>query len=382
MAKKAKSDPVLTAERREAPLPVAREVLRFAQIIGQDRAIDTLSAAVSSQRLHHAWIFSGPTGVGKFTTALSFAAALLDPDSKPDTQGRLTPPADSYVQRLIASGTHPDVHIIRKELAEHSRDPATRKSKQTNIAVEVVREFFLEPATRTRQVNVSSRAHKILIIDEAHMLDQYGQNAVLKTLEEPSEGTIIILVTNNEDRLLPTVRSRSQRIVFTPLDDASMKRWLASRGIPALPEWLAHFAAGSPGTVLWAQEFGLDAFHAPVEAGIDAMASGRFKHDLGKSINALADKIAERLGEETDQASKDVAGKAGAADALKLTASILDRRLRRALAAGEDAERWIEALERIPEAERFAASNVNRAFVMDNLAAGIWRALTAARAPA
>ena len=69
------------------------------QILGQQRAIETLDAAIQSGRIHHAWIFHGPAGVGKFTTALAFAAAILDPDMTPDLSGRVRPDPDSPVQR-------------------------------------------------------------------------------------------------------------------------------------------------------------------------------------------------------------------------------------------------------------------------------------------
>ena len=87
-----------------------------------------------SGRFPHAWIFSGPRGVGKFTTALALAERLLGPASA----------------RLIAAGTHPDLHVIRKELAAYCDDPEIRTRKLTNIPVAVIRQWITGGAVGDR----------------------------------------------------------------------------------------------------------------------------------------------------------------------------------------------------------------------------------------
>jgi DNA polymerase-3 subunit delta' len=154
--------------------------------------------------------------VGKFTTALAFAAVILDPSSQPDLSGVIEPDPESASQQLLAAGTHPDLHIITKELAVVSRVDSVRDSKQRNIAKAVLEEFLLEPAARTGSMN-GALASKVFIVDEAELIDGVGQNSLLKTLEEPAPGSVIILVTANEERLLPTIRSRCQRVGFAPL---------------------------------------------------------------------------------------------------------------------------------------------------------------------
>jgi DNA polymerase-3 subunit delta' len=200
---------VKPAKRPEvAPAP---RPLRLAQVLGQERAIATLRAAIQSGRIHHAWIFHGPAGVGKFTTALAFAALILDPSSAPDLSGQVEVDPDSKTQQLLASGTHPDLFIITKELAAVSREASVRESKQRNIAKEVLAEFLLEPATRSRVSGDQALASKVFIVDEAELMDRHGQNALLKTLEEPPPGAVIILVTANEDRLLTTCGAAANR---------------------------------------------------------------------------------------------------------------------------------------------------------------------------
>src|SRR5262245_54578077 len=93
-------------------------------ILGQSRALEILQSALDSGRFHHGWIFSGPRGVGKFTTALEIAASLLGTEPN-----------------QIAN--HPDLHVIRKELALYSDDPEIRARKLMSIPLAVLREHML-----------------------------------------------------------------------------------------------------------------------------------------------------------------------------------------------------------------------------------------------
>ncbi len=391
MARKAKSPTKSAAKAAAKAEAAASEPVRpgsslavtpLAEILVQERALATLSAAANADRLHHAWIFAGPAGVGKFTTAVGFGAALLDPTSKPDAKGLLTPEPDSEIQTLVRSGGHPDLHIVRKELASFSRDSKIRQSKQTVIALEVMREFFIEPAARTRRVNVPSRVAKVLILDEAHLLNLEGQNALLKTLEEPPAGTLMILVTANEERLLPTVRSRCQRVPFVPLNAEAMAAWLARDGsMPALPAWLAHYGAGSPGTVAWALEMNLAEWAEPMDTAIEDICRGRFRPELGSLMADLVKAWTERLASQHDQASKDVAGKSAAGEVLRLAASMVHRRLEGRAKNASAAENLVACLERIGDAERHVATNVSPQFVMDSLVAD-WTQMHASLTPA
>lgn len=209
---------------------------RLREILGQDRAIGTLESAVASGRVHHAWIFSGPKGVGKHTAAWAFAAALLDPGTRVEGE-RLIEAGDdgegepTEARRLLDRGAHPDLHLVRKELARYSEDSGVRKRVLSNIPKAVIDEFLLQPMSRAATRRDGGLVSKVFIIDEAELLDRSIRNAptqasLLKTLEEPPTGSVIILVTSNEGRLIPTIRSRCQRVSFGLLDDAAMQRWI------------------------------------------------------------------------------------------------------------------------------------------------------------
>jgi DNA polymerase-3 subunit delta' len=359
--------------RREAA-PV-REVLSLEEIIGQERAVGILRAAISSGRVHHAWILSGPPGVGKFTTALAFAAVLLDPTTAPDLSGNAAPDPESEVQRLIQAGTHPDLHIITKELAAVSREDNVRDGKQTNIAKAVLEEFLLEPAAKTRVMTGRSAAGKVFIVDEAELIDDRGQNALLKTLEEPPEGTVIILVTPREHRLLSTIRSRCQRVAFGTLSEAEMGKWLKRRAgaggaiETAKVKWLLKFAAGSPGVAAMVIENDLFGWRERLEPMLEQVEAGEFPVEMGKAMAELVDERAAAAVRKNPDASKDGANKTWARRMLAFLAEHTRQGLARA--AGKDeagARRRLHMLEAIARAEEELGANVSLALVMENLA--------------
>jgi len=121
------------------------------EILGQSRALEILDHALRSGRFHHGWIFSGPRGVGKFTAAVQVARVLLDPELRArglpaaaDVESIQNP--RSTIQNLIDSGRHPDLHIIRKELAAYSDDRLLRERKQLNIPIDLLRERIIGDA--------------------------------------------------------------------------------------------------------------------------------------------------------------------------------------------------------------------------------------------
>ncbi|MEL7484826.1 MAG: AAA family ATPase, partial [Planctomycetota bacterium] len=243
----------------------------LASVLGHDRPIHQLTAAIESERLHHAWVFHGPKGVGKLTTALAFAALVLDPTTERDLSGNLAPDPAGRVQSLLQAGTHPDLHVITKELARYSTERSVRESKLTTIPKDVVETHLLRPAALAPQLNSGALATKVFIVDEAELLDRSPtnapvQNALLKTLEEPAPGTLIILVTSDEQRLLPTIRSRCQRVRFAPLPGDAMQHWTKSQDLtPDQADWALRFGQGSPGLVLEAIATGQDRWRARIE---------------------------------------------------------------------------------------------------------------------
>ena len=350
----------------------------FDEILGHDAAKDVLLSSLASGRVHHAWIFHGPKGVGKFATALAFAAHLLDPQLGRDLTGRPTIEPGTPVQGLLASGTHPDLHIVRKELARYSDNSSVRDSKQTTIAKDVVQNHLIKPAGLRPSHPPGGAASKVFIVDEAELLDASpsnapSQNALLKTLEEPPEGTVIILVTSNEERLIPTIRSRSQRVGFTALDPVQMQDW-ARRAWPDLDDgstaWLLDYAEGSPGTAIEAHRSGLHEWHRTLAPMLEGAWRGSAPVDLGPIMAGYAESWAEAFVKAHAGSSKANANRDGASNVLRLVGRDAHHRLARGAAEADESamQRAAAQLQAVVDAERRLGSNVALKLVMAGLA--------------
>lgn len=358
----------------------------LAEILGQERAVETLQSALRSGRVHHAWVFQGPPGVGKFTAARAFAATLLDPSSDAGLSGFVEPDPESETQRMVRAGTHPDLHIVRKELARISEETEIRGRKQITIPKEVIEEFLIRPAQVAPAMGGGAMAGKAFIVDEAELLAEVAQNAVLKTLEEPAERTVIILVTSSPEDLLPTIRSRCQRVSFEPLPDdvvrKLLKKWQAGElrrageegGEAEAPEnastadaaWAERFAAGSPGRAIEALEGGFAALAREIEPMLEGAAEGGYDAKLGPAMAKFVGDWAEAWVKGRPQASKDAANKAAARHVF----TIVSERLRVELRGAEgerDMARLLASLDAVDEAERRLDSNVSLSVVMEAL---------------
>ena len=409
-------------------------------IIGQQRARQVLGSQLAAGRVHHAQIFHGPAGVGKFTTAAAFATRLLCHDPVTDLHGetsacgvcasckllkglttlseRDADDADDPAASL--SSPHPDLHLVTKELALYDDDAGVRNRKLTTIPISVIRTYILGPAHLAPQMGHG----KVFIVDEAELLAPVGQNALLKTLEEPPTtggGTTIILVTSSEDRLLPTIRSRCQRVPFTPLTDDEVGRWLdrhahgqraevdaggddagvfAGAAAPDAPppldektrRWVVGFAQGSIGRAALAVRFDLAEWGQAVLGPIQRMARGGPPEALlGAAIAERVDGFAKRWVAAHKNASKEAANR----QASGLMGSMISNFARRQLAerAGpcdpEDPAQaeaalspWLAVIAAVEEAQQQLGSNVNLALVCAGMGASISAALTGSPRPA
>jgi len=219
--------------------------VRFRDIRHQDRAVAMLQRSLRRGRLAHALLLAGPEGVGKELAARALAARLLchqPPDDEPEPCGA----CESC--RLLASGNHPDFHLIHRGLHRQHPDRTIRESKGLSLVVDVVRHFLIEPA----QTSPSLGRRRVFVVRDAERLNEAAQNALLKTLEEPPPSVTLVLVTASAGRLLPTIRSRCQLISFDPLPTAFIADEL-SRQLDVPPEdarALAELSGGRLGVAL------------------------------------------------------------------------------------------------------------------------------------
>ncbi len=223
-------------------LPNPRE---NAALIGHEAAEAAILEAMQGGRLHHAWLITGPEGVGKATLAYRFARSLLAGGST-----TLAMSAQDPVFRRVAAATHADLLTIEREWDEKKK----RMKKQ--IAAETARAIppFLH---RTP----AEGGWRVVILDGAEDLNPQSANALLKMLEEPPPRAVLILVCSAPGRLLRTIRSRCRHLALAPLSPAQMELVLGLQ-VPAMPQAdrvaLAGLADGSPGRALaLAEEGGL-----------------------------------------------------------------------------------------------------------------------------
>ncbi len=165
----------------------------FSDVIGHKSIIDRLRSSVASDRISHAYIFSGPDGCGKMMMAKAFAAALNCDDASGDVCGVCM----SCMQ--AETDNHPDIIVVRKTKSVVSVD---------DIRSSLVNDIDIKPY---------NGRYKVYIIDEAEKMNDSAQNALLKTLEEPPAYAVIILLSSSTERFLPTIMSRSVLISFNPL---------------------------------------------------------------------------------------------------------------------------------------------------------------------
>jgi len=172
---------------------------RFSEVVGQDHVTETLASEVKSGTIASAYLFAGPRGTGKTTTARLLAKALNCPDRGDD--GEPCGVCTSCVG--IAEGS--SIDVIELDAASHNK-------------VEDVREIRANVGT----VASVGGARRVYILDEAHMLSRAAANALLKTLEEPPEHAHFVLATTEPYKLPDTIRSRTQRFDFRPIGSEAL----------------------------------------------------------------------------------------------------------------------------------------------------------------
>lgn len=206
-------------------------------IIGHDSTIDQLSQAIARGSVRHAYLFAGPEGIGKASLANAFGQALLCSD----------PPASGFACgkclacRKISRGVHPDVQTY--SLASQSITSSQRATKNTTLTIDTVRELCATASFRPMEGR-----WRVIVVEDAELLQGIAQEALLKTLEEPPPFMVMILLSNDAELLLPTIRSRCQVVELRPVHRSVITQALIDSGLPGQrAEELASLAAGAPG---------------------------------------------------------------------------------------------------------------------------------------
>lgn len=189
----------------------------FSEIVGHEQIKEHLQAAIRDKKPFHAYIFQGDVGVGKETMARTFAAGLQC-QSEEDK-----PCKDCVSCHQIESGNQPDVFWVIRDRA--------------SLGVEEIREQLCN----TMDIKPFSSPYKIYIVPEAEKMTEAAQNALLKTIEEPPEYGIVILLTSNINELLSTIQSRCLTLEFRPLSTAAVENYLTTQC--QIPDYLAKASA-------------------------------------------------------------------------------------------------------------------------------------------
>lgn len=209
----------------------------FGDICGHKRQLEFLTAALKRKHVAHAYVFAGPEGIGKRSVANRFAQALL-------------------CENLLACGL---CGQCKSFLARNNADLIELTSPDS-IKIEQVRELTYKLSLQPYMAR-----YKVAIIDNAENLTIDAANALLKSLEEPKDHTVIILISASSDRLPKTVLSRTQKIIFAPLSDEEMNSasvWDPANPQNVLAEALAWNRPGWAKKILAGGEFGEKAVRA------------------------------------------------------------------------------------------------------------------------
>jgi DNA polymerase-3 subunit delta' len=240
--------------------------MSLADVIGQDSALNVIRSAIKTGRVGSAYLFQGLSGTGKLFAAVNFAKALNCQENEETGQEGIfgeesplkgenkTDSCDNCEScKKIDAEIHPDVIILRptkkpEKDIDSIRAYDAEKSSRGNREIKVKQIRLLEEALSLSAYNAR---YKAAIIEEAELMRAEAANAFLKTLEEPPQGTVIILVTASPERLPDTVRSRCLALNFKPLPESEMEKILGAKcPSPEERQTLIRLSMSRPGLAL------------------------------------------------------------------------------------------------------------------------------------
>ena len=314
-------------------------------IEGHDAVVEQFRRTLAAGRLATTYLFVGPQGIGKRAFALQLSKALLCPDGDP---AALEPCNQCESCRLAAAGNHPDLLRIQRENSKFLTLDQFIGDKVHRHQEGLCHDISLRPMLGRRRV---------AIIDDADWFNVESANALLKTLEEPPPGAVIILIGTSRSRQLPTILSRSQVVRFKPLPTETVARLALAAGFASNGAAAAELAERSHGSLTLASQLAdaslwqmRDRFAAQWSSGeIDAP---RLARDVEEFINAA--------GKEAD------ARRQRFRQLLALVASRLSESLRELAAAGLPAAATLAAIDRCLEAEEQLDRNANQSTLLES----------------
>lgn len=249
----------------------------FSHIIGNDHIKTYLQRMLQKKAIGNSLLFAGPDGVGKSLYALAFAKALICDEG-----------ASVIQRRKVDDGTHPDIHIYHPEgkIGMHSIDSMRQLSE----------EVYLAPF---------ESKWKVFIIHDAERMLAYSANALLKTFEEPSLDSVIILLSSAPEKLLPTIMSRCRTIHFHEVEEAKIANLLQNKAGKSAEE-AAHLAALARGSVGQAMRSALDGGSQVRDAMLKLLAAGKVAsyQQLTGAAKEISEHI-EQAAQNVEDASRD-----------------------------------------------------------------------------
>lgn len=233
-------------------------------LLGQDEAVKVLLEAWRSNSLHNSWIFSGPKGIGKATLAYKFAKFLLVADEGlKNKYESLDVPENNNIAKQVELGSCPDFKAIERAYSKTDTTKiikAIKDGKPLDIAeLAEFKKSSVIKIDEVREINdflsksSSNDGWRIVLVDSIDELNPAAANGILKILEEPPLKTIILLISHNPNKLLPTIKSRCAKLIFKPLEDnliASLLRRYRSDLEENNLKFLAKISGGSIGKAL------------------------------------------------------------------------------------------------------------------------------------
>lgn len=203
-------------------------------LIGHDEALTQIGRDFASGRMAHAWMLCGIGGIGKATLAYHMAHAALSNFENKLGQINMAHPQS----RLVAAGAHPDLFVLQR--------PTDEKTGAVKDVIPAEEARKIAPFLRMTSTHGGWR---VALVDEAHALNRFGQNALLKVIEEPPKRCLIVLTVTTPGALLPTIRSRCRVIKLQPLTDQALRLVLMRSGVDQPEDEMARLVALSGGSV-------------------------------------------------------------------------------------------------------------------------------------